>query len=119
MAKSNQNQVEALSEISDIIVQISDEDLERMELLAEQITTFNHELGSRILEACSLLTQLNDDVELALERLEPDIEDEIEEDEEDEDLEAAEAELDEDEIDIEDEEDEEEERGRGRSKRGR
>jgi hypothetical protein len=117
MAKSNQNQVEALSEISDIIVQISDEDLERMESLAEQITRFNQELGSRILEACSLLTLLNDDVELALERLEPDTEDEVEEDEEDEDLEAAEAEADEDEMDTEDEEDEEEEKGRGRSKR--
>ena len=119
MAKSNQNQVEALSEISDIIVQISDEDLERMELLAEQITRFNQDLGSRILEACSLLIQLNDDVELALERLEPDTEDEIEEDEEDEGLEAIEAEADEDEMDMEDEEDEEEERGRGRSKRRR
>jgi hypothetical protein len=125
MAKSNQNQMEALSEISDIIVQISDEDLERMESLAEQITRFNQELGSRILEACSLLIQLNDDVELALDRLEPDTEDEIEEeDEEDETLEAAEVEaaeveVDEDEMDIEDEEDEEEERGRGRPKRRR
>jgi hypothetical protein len=118
MAQSNQKQVEALSEVSDIIVQISDEDLERMESLAEQITRFNQELGSRILEACSLLIQLNDDVELALERLEPDTEDEIEEDEEDEedeDLETAEAEA--DQTDMEDEEDEEEEKGRGRSKR--
>jgi phosphopantothenoylcysteine synthetase/decarboxylase len=120
MAKSNQNQVEALSEISDIIVQISEEDLERLELLAEQITRFNQELGRRILEACSLLTQLNDDVELALERLEPDTEDEVEEDDEDDEaLEAADAEMDEDEVDMEDEEDEEEERGKGRSRRRR
>jgi hypothetical protein len=49
MAQSHQSQVEALSEISDIIVQISDEDLIRMESLAEEITGFNQDLGSRIL----------------------------------------------------------------------
>jgi hypothetical protein len=112
MAQSNQQQVEALSEVSDIIVQISDEDLERMEFLGEQIRQFDQALGNRILEACSLLIQLNDEVESALERLEPDVD---EEEIEAEDSEAAEAEL--DEADIEDEEDEGDERGRPRSKR--
>ena len=117
MAQSNQQQVEALSEISDIIVQISDEDLERMESLGEQIAQFDQELGNRILDACSLLIQLNDEVESALERLEPDVDEEdIDEEEiEEEDSEAAEAEL--DEADTEDEEDEGDERGRPRSKR--
>ncbi len=117
MAQSNQKQVEALSEISDIIVQISDEDLARMESLGEQITRYDRELGSRVLDACSLLTQLNDDVEAALERLEPDVDEEIEdlEDVEDEDLEAAEAAM--DQTDAEDEEDEGQEKGKGRSKR--
>jgi hypothetical protein len=119
MAQSNQQQVEALSEISDIIVQISDEDLERMESLGEQITRFNQELGNRILDACSLLIQLNDEVESALERLEPDVdeedEEEVDEEIEDEDSEAAEAEV--EETDTEDEEDEDDERGRPRSKR--
>jgi hypothetical protein len=110
MAQSHQSQVEALSEISDIIVQISDEDLIRMESLAEEITGFNQDLGSRILDACSLLTQLYDDVESALERLEPETEDEIEGDE---DLEVAEAEANE----MEDAEDEGEEKRKSRSKR--
>jgi hypothetical protein len=114
MAQSNQKQVEALSEISDIIVQISDEDLARMESLGEQITRFNRELGSRVLDTCSLLTQLNDDVEAALERLEPDVDEDIE-DIEDEDLEADEAAM--DQTDAEDEEDESQEKGKGRSKR--
>jgi hypothetical protein len=111
MAQSNEPQVEALSEISDIIVQISDEDLERMESLGEQITQFDRALGNRILDACSLLIQLNDEVESALERLEPDVEDEVEE----EDLEVAEAEA--QDIDAEDEEDEGEGKGRAGSKR--
>lgn len=110
MAQSHQSQVEALSEISDIIVQISDEDLIRMESLAEEITGFNQDLGSRILDACSLLTQLYDDVESALEHLEPETEDEIEGDE---DLEVAEAEANE----MEDAEDEGEEKRKSRSKR--
>jgi hypothetical protein len=38
MAPSNRNQVEALSEISDIIVKLSDEDLERMESLMESLS---------------------------------------------------------------------------------
>jgi len=97
MAHSNQKQVEALSEIGDIIVQICDEDLEHMVSLAEHIMRLNRELGNSILDACSLLTQLNDDVESSLERLEPDIEDI-----EDEDLEAAEAAT--NEMDTEDEE---------------
>ena len=111
MEQSNQRQVEALSAISDIIVKISDEDLERMESLAQQITQFDRELGDRILDAYTLLSELNDNVESALERLEPDVEDM----EEAEDLEAAEAE--EIEMDAEDEEDTGEEEGRGRSKR--
>jgi hypothetical protein len=114
MAQSNQKQVEALSEISDIIVQISDEDLARMESLGEHIARFDRELGSRILDACSLLIQLNDDVEAALERLEPDVDEDIE-DIEDEDLEAAEAAT--DQTDAEDEEDERQEQGKARSKR--
>ena len=48
MAHSNQKQVEALSEIGDIIVQICDEDLERMVSLAEHIMRLNRELGNRI-----------------------------------------------------------------------
>jgi hypothetical protein len=80
MAPSNRNQVEALSEISDIIVKLSDEDLERMESLAEQITSFDPELGDRILDAYVLLSRLNDDLESALERLELDPEDMEEED---------------------------------------
>jgi len=112
MAQSRQSQVEALSEISDILVQISDEDLTRMESLAEDITRFNQDLGSRILDACSLMAQLYDDVESVLERLEPDTEDAIEEDE---DLEAAEAEV--NETETEDEDDEGEGRGRSPSKR--
>jgi hypothetical protein len=111
MAPSNRKQVEALSEISDIIVKLSDEDLERLESLAEQITPFDPELGDRILDASTLLTQLNDDVELALERLEPDTEDM----EEEEDMEAAEAEA--QATDMEDEEDAGEEQGKARSKR--
>jgi hypothetical protein len=75
MASSNRKQVEVLSEISDIIVKLSDEDLERMESLAEQITSFDPELGDRILDAYALLTQLNNDVETALERTQPDTED--------------------------------------------
>ena len=111
MAQSNRKQVEALSEVSDIIVKLSDEDLERLESLAEQITPFDPELGDRILDASSLLTQLNDDVELALERLEPDTEDM----EEEEDVEAAEGEA--NETDMEDEEDAGKEQGKARSKR--
>jgi hypothetical protein len=111
MAQSHQSQVEALSEISDIIVQISDEDLIRLESLAEEITQFNQDLGSRILDACSLLTRVYDDVESALERLEPDTEDAIEGDE---DLEDAEAIA--NETEMEDEEDEDEEERKPRSK---
>jgi hypothetical protein len=111
MAQSNRKQVEALSEISDIIVKLSDEDLERLESLAEQITPFDPELGDRILDASTLLTQLNDDVELALERLEPDTEDMAEE----EAMEAAEAEA--HATDMEGEEDAGEEQGKARSKR--
>ena len=111
MAQSTRKQVEALSELGDIIVKLSDEDLERMESLAEQIRPFDPELGDRILEASTLLTQLNDDVELALERLEPDTEDM----EEEEDMEAAEAEA--HATDMEDEEDAGEEQGKARSKR--
>jgi phage host-nuclease inhibitor protein Gam len=125
VAQSNQKQVEALSEVSDIIVQISDEDLGRMESLAQQIARFDQQLGDRITEAYMLLTQLNDDVETALEHLEPDVEEEDEEidvDEdnvatidEDEDLEEAEAEA--VETDADDEEDEGKGKGKGRSKR--
>ena len=75
MAQLNRKQVEALSEISDIVVKISEEDLARMEALAEQITPFDPELGDRILDAYTLLSQLNEEVESALERLEPDTED--------------------------------------------
>jgi hypothetical protein len=111
MAPSNRKQLEALSEIGDIIVKLSDEDLERLEALAEQITPFDPELGDRILDASTLLTQLHDDVELALERLEPDTEDM----EEEEDMEAAEAEA--HATDTEDEEEVGEEPGKTRSKR--
>jgi hypothetical protein len=48
MAPSNRNRVEALAEISDIPVKLSDEDLERMESLAQQITSLNPELGDCI-----------------------------------------------------------------------
>jgi|Tabmets5t2r1_1033131.scaffolds.fasta_scaffold212190_1 hypothetical protein len=75
MAPSNQRQVEVLSEISDIIVKLSNEDLEPMGSLAEQITSSDPELGDRLLEAYALLIQLNDDVKSALEPLEPDTED--------------------------------------------
>jgi len=109
MAQSNRKQVEALSEISNIIVKLSD-DLERMESLAEQITPYDPDLGDRILDAYALLTQLNDDVELALERLEPDTEDM-----EEEDIEPAEAEA--NETVAEDEEDLGEEQKKGRLKR--
>jgi hypothetical protein len=111
MAPSNPNQVEALSEIGDIIVQISDGDLERMEALAQHITQFDRELGDRILAAHALLIQLNDEVESALERLEPDTEDM----EEDETMEAAEAEA--NETDAEDEEEAGEKKREPRSKR--
>ena len=110
MAQSNRKQVEALSEISDIIVKLSDEDLERMESLAEQITPFDPELGDHILDAYTLLTQLNDEVELALERLEPDTEDEDMEEEEDAVAEA-------NGTDAEDEEDAGKEQGKTRPKR--
>jgi hypothetical protein len=50
MAPSNRKQVEGRSETSVIIVKLSDEDLERMELLAEQITAFDPELGDCILD---------------------------------------------------------------------
>lgn len=108
MAQSNKKQVEALSEISDIIVQISEEDLERLESLAEQITRFNRDLGNRILDTCSILTELNDEVESVLDHMELDREDE--DVGEDEDVEVAE-------MDEEDKEDEDEEKGRKRSKR--
>ena len=111
MAQSHRQQVQALTEIGDIIVQISDEDLERMALLAQQITKFDRELGDRILAAHGLLTQLNDEVESALERLEPDP-DEVEVDEG---MEVAEAEASEPEA--EDEEDTVEQKRKPRSKR--
>jgi hypothetical protein len=111
MAQSHRKQVAALSEISDIIVKISDEDLARMESLAEQITPFDPELGDRILEAYTLLSQLNDDVEAALERLEPDTDDI----EEEEDLDAAAADA--SETDVEDAEEAGEEPGKARPKR--
>ena len=111
MAPLHRKQLEALSAISDIIVKLSDEDLERLESLAEQMTPFDPELGDRILDASTLLTQLHDDVELALERLEPDPEDMEEED----DMEAAEAEA--HATDMEDEEEAGEELGKTRSKR--
>jgi hypothetical protein len=124
VAQSNQKQVEALSEVGDIIVQISDEDLVRMESLAQQIARFDRQLGDRITEAATLLAQLNDDVETVLERLEPDVEEdeeidveeeEIEDIAEDEDLEDAEAEA--IEADAEDEADDEGKgRGKGRAK---
>jgi hypothetical protein len=110
MASSNRQQVEALSAISDIIVQISDKDLERMESLAQQITQFDRELGERVLDAYTLMIQLNDDVESALERLESDRE-EMEED----DLDAAEIEV--EETAAEDEEDAGTDSKRARSKR--
>jgi hypothetical protein len=91
---SNRKQLEALSAISDIVVQISDEDLARLESLAQQITQFDRELGDHMLEAHTPLTQLHDDVEVALERLEPQSEDL----EEEEDIEAAEAEVNETQI---------------------
>jgi hypothetical protein len=111
MASSNRNQVEVLSEISDIIVKLSDEDLERMESLAEQITSFDPELGDCILDAYALLTQLNDDVETALERMEPDTEDM----EDEEDIEIAEIEA--HETDAEDQEDAGKDQGKSRRKR--
>jgi hypothetical protein len=110
MAPSNRRQVEALSEISDIIVKLSDEDLERMESLAEQITSFDPELGDRLLDAYALLIQLNDDVESALERLEPDTEDM----EEERDLAIVEIEA--DKADTEDREHTGREQGKGRPK---
>jgi hypothetical protein len=112
MASSDRKQVEALSAISDIIVQISDEDLERMESLAQQITQFDRELGERILDAYTLLIQLNDDVESALERLESDRE-EMEEG----DLDEAETDVDEMAAEGEDEEDSGEGSRSARSKR--
>jgi len=111
MASSNRKQVEVLSEISDIIVKLSDEDLGRMESLAEQITSFDPELGDRILDAYALLTQLNDDVETALERMEP----ETENMEDEEDIEIAEIEA--HETDAEDQEDAGKEHGKSRRKR--
>jgi hypothetical protein len=88
MASSNRKQMKMLSDISHIIVKLSDEDLERMESLAEQITSFDPELGDRILDAHALLTQIKDDVETALEGMEPDPEDIEEEDIEIADIEA-------------------------------
>ncbi len=121
MAPSNRQQVEALSELSDIIVQISDEDLERMELLAQEIRQFDRELGTRLLETHALLLQLNDDIEVALERLEPDIEEDeedMEEMEEDQDIEPALGEAEEiEEIDDIDEEDTGGKKGKARPKR--
>jgi hypothetical protein len=111
MASSNQKQVEVLSEISDIMVKLSDEDLERMESLGEQVTSFDPELGDRILDAYTLLTQLNDDVETALERMEPRTEDM----EEEEHMEIAEIEA--HETDAEDQEDAGQEQGKIRRKR--
>jgi hypothetical protein len=116
MAQSNQKQVEALSEISDIITQIPYEDLERMELLATEISGFNREIGDNILEAHNLLIQLNDAIESALERLEPDIEEDeedMEEDEDEEDFNEITAESD----DVDDEDEEQNDRGRSRRKR--
>jgi hypothetical protein len=65
-------------------------------------------MSEAFLDASTLLTQLKDDVELALERLEPDTEDM----EEEEDMEAAEAEA--NATDMEDEEDAGEEQGKAR-----
>jgi hypothetical protein len=102
--------------VGDIIVQISDEDLELLESLAQRISKFDGSLGERILDACALLTQLNDDVESALERLESEMEEEIELDiEEEDEVEIAEAEV--NETDVEDEEGEPEKKGKPRSKR--
>jgi hypothetical protein len=70
-------------------------------------------MSEAFLDASTLLTQLNDDVEWALERLEPATEDM----EEEEDMEAAEAEA--NAMDMEDEEDAGEEPGKARSKRKR
>jgi hypothetical protein len=70
-------------------------------------------MSEAFLDASTLLTQLNNDVELALERLEPATEDM----EEEEDMEAAEAEA--NATDMEDEEEAGEERGKARSKRKR
>jgi len=120
VAQSNRKQVEALSEISDIIVQISDDDLERMELLAQQVTRFDREVGSRILEVHALLIQLDEDVETALERLDPGIEEDeyIEEDEDvDQNLMYDDKIDDEDAMDDEDEEEADGPRGRTQSKR--
>jgi hypothetical protein len=111
MASLNRKQVEVLSEISDIMVKLSDEDLERMESLAEQVASFDPELGDRILDAYALLTQLNNDMETALERMEPDIEDI----EEEGDIEIAEIEA--HETDAEDQEDAGQEQGKSRRKR--
>jgi hypothetical protein len=111
MTSSRRKQVEALSEISDIVVKISEEDLERMESLAERITPFDPELGDRILEAYTLLSQLNDEMESALERLEPDTEDL----EEEEDIDAAAADA--SETDAEDAEEAGEEQRQARRKR--
>jgi hypothetical protein len=89
MAQPNQKRIEALSEISDIILQIPDEDLERMELLAQQIFSFDREISENILEVHNLLIQLNDAIESALDELEPDIDEDEEyevEDEEDNEL---------------------------------
>jgi hypothetical protein len=88
MASLNRKQVEVLSEINDIMVKLSNEDLERMESLAEQITSFDPELGDRILDTHALLTQINDDVETALEGMVPNTEDMEEEDIEIADIEA-------------------------------
>ena len=109
MAQSNQKQLEALSEISDIIAQIPYEDLERMELLAQEISTFDREIGGNILEAHNLLIQLNDAIESALERLEPDLEEDEEDIEEDEDMVESD--------DLDDEDEEQDDRGRSRRKR--
>jgi hypothetical protein len=111
MASSTRKQAEVLSKISDIMVKLSDEDLDRMESLAEQITSFDPELGDRFLDAYALLTQLNDDVETALERMEPDSEDM----EEEEDIEIAEVEA--HETDAEDQEDAGKEQGKSPRKR--
>jgi hypothetical protein len=113
MAQSNQKQVEALSEISDIIAQIPYEDLERMELLAQEISTFDRGIGGDILEAHNLLIQLNDAIESALERLEPDIEEDeedIEEDEDEEDIDETMVESD----DLDDEDEEQDDQGRSK-----
>ena len=70
-AQSRQKLLDALSETQEIIAQISDDDLDRMESLAEEITQVDEEMGGRIAGLHALLVFVREAVLSTLEDLQP------------------------------------------------